>query len=236
MPWGWLRAHVDERSGVWGDLLGPDGRWNFRWLMAVNGYYRLTRGSYAQFGVEVAHDDRAIDTVLAHCGDNDWFTSRERNACNVLDVIHPLWMLSRQSDHRAGEIRAGAARMLADAAGEWVDGQGVAWDVNTDVPGLQGTEMWMSIVHLAADLVGESGGLSWTPRGVHRLEPATSIQVVAPDLSRAQSATSSAACSWMRDTARATSSTSSRSANSRRCCSQIVLAAACSALGRWRFR
>ena len=39
-------------------------------------------------------------------------------------------------------------------------------------PGLQGTEMWLAIVYLAADLLGESDGLSWRPRGVHRLAPA----------------------------------------------------------------
>ena len=31
--------------------------------------------------------------------------------------------------------------------------------------------MWLSIIYLAADVLGESDGLSWRPRGVHRLEP-----------------------------------------------------------------
>jgi hypothetical protein len=32
--------------------------------------------------------------------------------------------------------------------------------------------MWLSIVYLLADHLGESDGLSWKPRGVHRLDPA----------------------------------------------------------------
>ena len=31
--------------------------------------------------------------------------------------------------------------------------------------------MWLSIVYLLADHLGESDGLSWRPQGVHRLEP-----------------------------------------------------------------
>ena len=30
--------------------------------------------------------------------------------------------------------------------------------------------MWLSIVYLMADYLGESAGLPWRPRGVHRLE------------------------------------------------------------------
>jgi hypothetical protein len=157
---------------MWGNHLEPVGDWDFRWLMAVNGYYRLVRGTYAQFGVPLPNPEAAIDTVLAHGRDYGWFGSEERNACNVLDVIHPLWLLGRQCDHRSGEVRDVAARILTEAMGDWVDGQGVPWEVGRDEPGLQGTEMWLSIVHLAADVLGESDGLSWAPQGVHRLEPA----------------------------------------------------------------
>ena len=33
----------------------------------------------------------------------------------------------------------------------------------------------MAVVHLAADLLDESDGLSFVPRGVHRLEPVTTF-------------------------------------------------------------
>lgn len=170
--WGWLATHVHRHSGMWGRRLDPAGDLDFGWLMAVNGYYRMTRGTYAQFGVDLPHPEAAIDTVLAHAREHDWFTSQERNACNVLDVIHPLWLLGRQVDHRRGEIRNGAARILDDLIGHWVDGAGLAWAVPEDEPGLQGTEMWLSIAHLALDVLGESAGLAWQPQGVHRLEPA----------------------------------------------------------------
>lgn len=169
--WGWLAIHNHRQSGMWGTYLESSDGGDFRWLMAVNGYYRMTRGTYAQFGLELPHAEAAIDTVLAHCRDNDWFSTRERNACNVLDVVHPLWLLGQQTNHRRAEIRAGAARVLDEAMGDWVEGCGMPWQVGRDMPGLQGTEMWLAIIYLAADLLGESHGLSWRPRGVHRLEP-----------------------------------------------------------------
>jgi len=39
-------------------------------------------------------------------------------------------------------------------------------------PSLQGTEMWLAIIWLLADVLGESGALGYRPRGVHRPEPA----------------------------------------------------------------
>lgn len=168
--WGWLAAHVDPTSGMWGVRLAPEGGWDPRWLMAVNGWYRLVRGTYAQFDAPVPYPERALDTVLAHAWDHGWFEIEERNACNVLDIVHPLWLLGRQTDHRAAEVRAGAARILDGVTRDWVDGAGMPWQVGRDEPGLQGTEMWLSIAYLAADVVGESEGLPWRPRGVHRLE------------------------------------------------------------------
>jgi acetyltransferase-like isoleucine patch superfamily enzyme len=169
--WSWLAERNDPVTGMWARHLGPDDGLDVGWLMAVNGYYRMTRGTYAQFDRPLPHPEAAVDTVLAHARRWDWFAERERNACNVLDVVHPLWLLGRQTSYRAAEVRDGVARLLRDAVAEWVDGAGVPWQVGRDRPGLQGTEMWLSIVHLAADVLGESSGLAWRPRGVHRLEP-----------------------------------------------------------------
>ncbi len=169
--WGWLATHNDQGSGMWGHHLGTADGFDVGWLMAVNGYYRLVRGTYAQFGVDLPNPDAAIDTVLAHCRRWDWFRREERNACNLLDIVHPLWLLGRQSDHRRTEIRDGIGRLLDGAATEWLEGRGIPWDVGGSAgPGLQGTEMWLSLIYLAAAVVGESDGLSWHPRGVHRLE------------------------------------------------------------------
>ena len=172
--WGWLLANQHAHTGMWGTHLEPAGDINLRWLMAVNGFYRLTRGTYAQFGIPVPNPEAAIDTVLAHCRDYGWFATEARNACNVLDVVHPLWLLGRQTDYRASEIRSAIAGILPGILEDWVDGKGFAFEAG-GVPGLQGTEMWLSIVYLAATILDESDALSWKPRGVHRLEPANRI-------------------------------------------------------------
>lgn len=173
--WGWLLTHQDQRSGMWGTYLEPVGEYDFRWLMAVNGFYRLTRGTYAQFGVAVPNPEAAIDTVLAHARDYGWFATDERNACNLLDIVHPLWLLGRQTDYRRAEIRTAIAALLDGVCADWVDGQGFPWQVGRDRPGLRGTEMFMAVIYLAADLLDESDGLAFVPRGVHRLVSATTI-------------------------------------------------------------
>lgn len=170
--WGWLLQANRVGDGMWGHHLGSDSGFDVGWLMAVNGYYRLTRGAYAQFGVDLPHPGAAIDTVLDHGSRYEWFASRERNACNVLDVVHPLWLLGQQTSHRKAEIRDAVRIVLDGVVDDWVDGEGFRWQVGNDEPGLQGTEMWLSIVHLCAAVLDQSDGLSWTPKGVHRLPPA----------------------------------------------------------------
>jgi hypothetical protein len=166
---GWLGTHANRRHGLWGE---PDDTWG--WLMPVNGFYRASRGTYAQFGVPLSNPEAVVDTVVAHCRDYGWFATRERNACNVLDVVHPLWLCARQTDYRRPELRDHVAGLLESVLRDWVDGRGYAFATGGD-PGLQGTEMWLSIVYLMADYLGESAGLSWRPRGVHRLEPAGTV-------------------------------------------------------------
>jgi acetyltransferase-like isoleucine patch superfamily enzyme len=162
---GWLLVTVDPANGVWGQHTPTDG-----WLNPVNGFYRLTRGTFAQFGVQLPYPERAIDTVLAHGREYQWFQNRARNACNVLDITHPLWLAGQECDYRRDEIRDVAATILRDAIDEWTPGQGMRFQRH-DPPGLHGTEMWLSIIYLAATVLGEADGLPWQPRGVHRLAP-----------------------------------------------------------------
>ncbi|MCW8096003.1 acyltransferase [Streptomyces tauricus] len=174
---GWLGTRVDPWTGMWGRAASPaEGR-----LQLVNGYYRLTRGSFAQFGLPLPYAERVVDTVLGHGGDPRWFAAGRQNACNVLDVAHPLWLVGRQSGHRAAEARAWAGEQLAYALGEWRDGSGFGFGPPGEdrtgpgrEPGLQGTEMWLAIVWLLADLVGVADRLGYRPRGVHRPEAARS--------------------------------------------------------------
>jgi acetyltransferase-like isoleucine patch superfamily enzyme len=168
---GWLLTRADPWSGMWGRPSPEAGR-----LQVVNGYYRLTRGSFAQFGLEVPHPERVVDAVLDHARDPRYFGAGQENACNVLDVAHPLWLCTRQlgtgsGGYRSAEIRAWAERQLAAALPRWQDGRGFAFGPGTE-PGLQGTEMWLAIIWLLADLTGRSELLGYRPRGVHRPEPA----------------------------------------------------------------
>ncbi|NGO10421.1 acyltransferase [Streptomyces sp. HC44] len=178
---GWLLTRADPWTGMWGSPSPDAGR-----LQVVNGYYRLTRGSFAQFGLPVPHPERVVDAVLDHARDVRHFGEERENACNVLDVAHPLWLCSRQlgtggagnGGYRSAEIRAWAERQLAAALPRWQDGKGFGFGHGPAdpgpgrEPGLQGTEMWLAIIWLLADLLGRSDALGYRPRGVHRPEPA----------------------------------------------------------------
>ncbi len=89
---GWLTLRSDPRTGVWGTPPAGEGA-----LQTVNGFYRASRGTFAQFDVPLPHPDRLVDTVLAHLRDQRFFAADRRNACNVLDVAHPLWLAGKQT-------------------------------------------------------------------------------------------------------------------------------------------
>ncbi|MFD9290170.1 acyltransferase [Streptomyces sp. NPDC060030] len=170
---GWLLTHADPRTGMWGLPRPSDGL-----LQIVNGFYRASRGTFAQFGLPPAHPERVIDTVLEHARDVRYTRPERQNACNILDIAHPLW-LTRQSGYRTEEADALARRLLADALTHWTPGQGFGFQAPLtgapvhaeSVPGLQGTEMWLAIVWYLADLTGLEQLLGYRPRGVHRPEP-----------------------------------------------------------------
>ncbi len=172
---GWLLTRADPETGLWGRAQHNGGL-----LQVVNGFYRASRGTLAQFGLPLPYPKRVVDTVLRHAADPAYFSPDRLNACNVLDVAHPLWLAGRQTDHRRTEVTGLAARLLDAALAGWVDGQGfgfrapspAAASLPATQPGLQGTEMWLAIVWLLADLVGVSEVLGYRPRGIHRPEPA----------------------------------------------------------------
>nr|WP_234388020.1 MULTISPECIES: acyltransferase [Streptomyces] len=170
---GWLHTHADPWTGMWGSPTREAGR-----LQMVNGYYRLTRGSFAQFGLPVPYPERVIDTVLDHARDPRHFAPGRENACNVLDVIHPLWLCARQTAHRSEETRSWAANQLTAALRRWHAGRGFGFGPTPDgsgpgrEPGLKGTEMWLAIIWLLADVLGVADLLGYRPRGIHRPEPA----------------------------------------------------------------
>ncbi|WP_405514416.1 DapH/DapD/GlmU-related protein [Streptomyces canus] len=173
---GWLLTRADPWTGMWGSPSAEEGR-----LQVVNGYYRLTRGSFAQFGLPVPYPERVVDAVLDHARDARHFGPGRENACNVLDVAHPLWLCTQQlgrggTGYRSGEIHEWAERQLTTVLPRWQDGRGFGFGPGAagpgPEPGLQGTEMWLAIVWYLADLLGRSGELGYRPRGIHRPEPA----------------------------------------------------------------
>lgn len=159
---GWLALQQDRGSGLWGSPTATEGL-----LQPVNGFYRLTRGTYAQFGLPVPNPERAIDAVLANYRNYGGFAGATYTACNLLDTIHPLWLCLKQTDHRRAEAEAIGRAVIARAGERWVDGAGFAF-ADGQAPGLQGTEMWLSVVHLAAELLGLAGEFAFVPKGVHR--------------------------------------------------------------------
>ncbi|NUR96145.1 MAG: acyltransferase [Kribbellaceae bacterium] len=172
---GWLLTRVDPSTGMWGTPHPDDGL-----LQVVNGFYRLTRGTYAQFGLPLPYPEQAVATVLAHSNDRRMFTGDNYNACNVLDVIHPLWLARKQTSYGEAEARRWAEQQLRAILPRWVDGAGFAFapDGTDDraIPGLQGTEMWLAIIWLLSDYLGVSDALGYRPRGVHRPEPLVSLR------------------------------------------------------------
>ncbi len=163
---GWLALNADKTTGLWGKSTTAQGL-----LQPVNGFYRLTRGSYAQFGLPVPHPQAAIDSVIANYRAYETFHGIDYNACNLLDTIHPLLLCLQQTDHRQNEAKEIARETLRRIRGRWQKGRGFAF-AEGHPPGLQGTEMWMSVVWLSAKLLDEEDHLPFRPRGIHRFEPA----------------------------------------------------------------
>jgi hypothetical protein len=172
---GWMLTRCQRESGMWGR---PDDR--ARWQLVVNGFYRATRGTFAQFGVPLPYPERAIDTLFTHMADSSYFRDDCGTACNVLDVIHPLWLCAKQTSHRRKEAGNWVRWQLGRALGAWSDGAGFSFELEAGhgdrrTPSLLGTEMWLATIWLLADYLGVSEALGYRPRGVHRPEPALSL-------------------------------------------------------------
>lgn len=176
---GWLTLSVDPSTGMWGSSTADGMR------QVVNGFYRASRGTFAQFGVPLAHPRAVVDTVLRHSEDARFFAAGKETACDVLDIAHPLWLCRKQvPDYRRLEVESLARKHLERIPARWVAGEGFAFatanghrrgpglraDPQTR-PGLKGTEMWLATTWLLADLLDVSDVLGYRPRGVHRPEP-----------------------------------------------------------------
>lgn len=167
---GWLNIHANPVTGMW----GSDNNGDFQ--LPVNGFYRLTRGTYAQFGMKLPYPEVSIDTILRHSRNTKYFNENCGNACNVLDIIHPLWLCAKQTNYRKKEGEAFAQAQIKRILSNWQEGLGFSFELEkTETPTLQGLEMWLSILYLLCDYVGISNNLCYRPKGVHRLENPISI-------------------------------------------------------------
>lgn len=158
--YGWLDERYNRETGLWGtgDLMD-----------CVNGFYRLTRGSYAQFDRPLPDCEKTIDTVLDHSANEKLFGGQAGTSCNVLDVIHPLWLCRKQTDYRSTEGMEWAVQWIDKVLKNWNDGKGFSFDLLLhDNPTLMGTEMWLSILYYLCDYTGIADCLSYEPKGVHR--------------------------------------------------------------------
>lgn len=156
----WLDENVDPKTGMW--TKSEDV------MFTVNGFYRLTRGTYAQFGRPLPLPETAMDTLLSHAA-----TLHDGNltACNALDVIHPLWLIGKQTDYRKTEGKEWAVGLIDKIITSYLPERGFSFYLkDTERPTLQGLEMWLSILYLVCDYLGVSHLLTYAPRGVHRTE------------------------------------------------------------------
>ncbi len=160
----WLAQQVFPHTGLW-----SGGQRRHGWLEPVNGFYRIARGSYAQFGLRVPQPASTIDTVLAHCRFYEDFATRGTTACNVLDALYALWLCGRATEHRRDEARAFAARQVALIVARWQPGAGFAFAPGQP-PSLHGTEMWLAALSTAAALLDAQEAWGLHPRGIHRLQ------------------------------------------------------------------
>lgn len=161
----WLAAHHDPDVGLWGGNMANG------FLQPVNGTYRIVRGAYASRGFSFANPLTTIDTLLEH-GASRWLEGDQENACNTLDVVYLLWWCSRDSDHRQGEIRRFASEHLQRVVRRWSTRSGFGFSATGEQspPGLQGTEMWLSIIYYLARLLGIDD-IGFRPAGVHKPGP-----------------------------------------------------------------
>lgn len=160
---GWLTMKNRREHGLWSEA---DGSQNGL-LMSVNGFYRLTRGTYAQFDVPLPRPEQAINSVMKNYYRHNKFSGNSFNACNLLDTIHPLQLCLTQSDHRRAEAESVAEEILQRIDPLWIDGRGMPFAAD-QLPGLQGTEMWLSIAALTSHFLDLDVDFPFKPQGIHR--------------------------------------------------------------------
>ncbi len=172
-----LDTACNPETGFWGAIPNFDGLSGAELDAAiaadthdkVNGFYRLTRGSYAQLGHPLPYPERVVDSILAHAQNPDLFADLEGTSCNTLDVIHPLWLCKQQTNYRLEEGKAWAIVWIEKILNNWVENEGFAFDLLKQTPpSLMGTEMWLAILWYLCDYCDIANLMPYVPEGVHQ--------------------------------------------------------------------
>jgi hypothetical protein len=121
--------------------------------------------------VPVPYPEAAINSVLSHYRNYQGFSGDSYTACNLLDTIHPLWLCLKQTDFMRPQAEAIAETIILRAPERWQAGTGFAF-ADGQQASLQGTEMWLSTLHLAADVLNLTEQFAFVPQGVHRTRAA----------------------------------------------------------------
>lgn len=101
---GWLLTHRNPETGLWGERTGAGLR------EAVNGTYRLVRGTLAPWEISVGGGDVVVDSVLRHVREG---ALDAPTACDALDVAYLLWWaLPSARGYRPTETAEVAALVL----------------------------------------------------------------------------------------------------------------------------
>lgn len=148
----WLNLN-QSYDGLWGE-----GDINLR----VNGFYRLTRGSYDQFEYKADYMKEAMDTIL----DYAYKKGVPQNACDALDIIHPMYFIGGFTKYRRAECEAWCVKMLPLFINEFTP-LGFAFEMGGEAS-LKGSEMWLSVIYLMCDYLSLGELLGYSPKGVHR--------------------------------------------------------------------
>lgn len=159
----WLNKKAKPHTGLWGDDTIRQG-----WLQPINGFYRLTRGSYSQHRIAIPYANNAIDTIFTHIKQYEFLDGKNITACNVLDIVHPLWLCAKHTNYRKNEIRVFMENILNVVLRNYIPKKGFGF-TPTELPSLQGTEMWASIIYIACDFLGCTNLLSYETKGIHLL-------------------------------------------------------------------
>ena len=156
----WLGENCEKESGLW--TKSPN------LTNSVNGFYRLTRGTYAQFLRPLPYPQRTIDSLFQNVKQH--ITDANFTSCNILDIVHPLWLCRKQTEYRATEAKELMILWIDKVLSCYAEGKGFAFNLlQQENCSLMGTEMWLSILYLMCDYLGISHLLSYKPRGIHRL-------------------------------------------------------------------